>query len=83
VNLKTGKMSAYPSNNSRSILIPLTDVRPTAKSRIRSCNADVAEQGVVARHIQIWPREFNVDLNTDLYSPTTELVIIALAECVY
>ncbi len=34
-------------------------------------------------YMQVWPRESSIDWGMDLYSLTTALVILSLAECVY
>ena len=34
-------------------------------------------------NMRVWIREYNVDWGADLYSLTTALVFVSLAECVY
>ena len=46
-------------------------------------NPDLSEQGIIQTHLCLWPRELCIDRSIYLCSLITELVIVALAECVY
>ena len=80
--MKQCQLEIY-SHNFRAILIPSPGVRRITLSCTLSPNTDLADQGLLAIHMRIWPGESNVDWSTDLYSLITGLVILSLAECVY